>query len=122
MIFQLIGDYEFTACTYLAGDETPGNDCSNKTVTNHPPAYCDTVIQMALMTGSTNVLSRNINNTTVLMANGYGDYTSMVDTVAPGNRYDISIEVTGNAWYMRKNIQRWVDWNHELGLHDPGEE
>ncbi len=121
MIFQLIGDYEFTACTYLAGDETPGNDCSNKTVTNNPPAYCVTGYTNGTDDWISNVTFQEINNTTGPDPNGYGDYTSMVGTVAPGNSYDISIEVTvDGTWEEYTKV--WVDWNQNWDFTDPGEE
>jgi hypothetical protein len=34
------GTYNFEACTNLAGDQNPGNDCKTKPVTNNEPSLC----------------------------------------------------------------------------------
>jgi len=104
---SVYGDYGFDACTYLAGDENPGNDCKSKTVTNYAPSYCD---------ASTNVedewiahvLCGDIDNASGWQG-GVADYTDLSTVIEAGMSEAITVE-NGNAW-ASDIVYAWVDWN-----------
>ena len=103
------GDYEFTACTQLAGDEYTDNDCKEKTVTNSAPSYCDasTSIQDEFIE---NVLCGTIDNTSGWQG-GVADYTDISTTIVQGTSEPIVV-TNGNAWSSDK-VTVWVDWNND---------
>ncbi|OYT11566.1 MAG: hypothetical protein B6I19_11195, partial [Bacteroidetes bacterium 4572_114] len=102
------GEYVFDACTDLAGDENPDNDCKSKTVTNYAPSYCD---------ASTNtedewimdVVCGDINNLGTGWQGGVADYTDQYTTIDAGASEAITVE-NGNAW-ASDIVYVWVDWN-----------
>ncbi len=114
-----LGDYVFVACTYLAGDENPGNDCKTKTVSNNVPEYCDastTTEDEWIM----DVICGDINNLGTGWQGGVADYTDQWTTIDAGASEDITIE-NGNAW-TSDIVYCWVDWNMDYVFEQGGNE
>ena len=101
------GDYTFTACTALSGDENTANDCKNKTVSNKLPEYCpaSTTTQDEYIA---NVLCGTINNTSGWQG-GVADYTAIFTEINAGESEAITV-TNGNAWASDK-VTCWVDWD-----------
>ena len=111
------GDYVFTACTNLSGDEKPENDCKEKTVTNKFPTYCDasTTYEDEYIA---NVLCGTIDNSSGWQG-GVADYTAFTTAIGAGQSEDI-IVTNGNPWGSDK-VTIWVDWNMNYEF-DSGDE
>jgi hypothetical protein len=97
----------FNACTALAGDEAPANNCKTASVTNVLPVYCD---------ASTTTEDEYIANVTMGMINnssgwqgGVADYTAIYTEIAAGESQDVVI-TNGTPW-ASDITYIWVDWN-----------
>lgn len=77
---------------------------------NPPSGYCIPGANCEDDDVITNVTFREINNPTGCSPDGYGDYTHLTATVAPGDSYPISVTV-GSGWYERVSL--WIDWNQD---------
>ncbi|MDD3527755.1 MAG: GEVED domain-containing protein, partial [Bacteroidales bacterium] len=111
------GDYTFTACTALSGDEKPTNDCKEKIVTNKLPEYCpaSTTTQDEYIS---NVLCGTIDNSSGWQG-GVADYTDIYTAIAAGQSEDITV-TNGNPWSSDK-VTCWVDWDMSYTF-DEGDE
>ena len=67
----------------------------------------------------TNVTFNTIDNTTVADTNGYGDYTAVSTTIAPGSTYPLSVTIKPDTG---EKISVFFDWNQNEIFTDPGEE
>ncbi len=67
----------------------------------------------------TNVTFNTIDNTTVADTSGYGDYTAVSTTVAPGSTYLLSVTIKPDTG---EKISVFFDWNQNEVFTDPGEE
>lgn len=68
--------------------------------------------------GITNFSAGTINNTTVIEANNYGDYTSLSTNVFVGATLPFSVTLRTGYGYST-NV--WVDWNNDGDFIDAGE-
>jgi uncharacterized protein (TIGR02145 family) len=101
--------YVFNACTALAGDEIPGNNCKAASVTNELPIYCDasTTTQDEYIS---NVLFGSINNSSGWQG-GVSDYTAISTTIEAGASEAMTI-INGTPW-ASDIVYVWVDWNKD---------
>ena len=113
------GSYEFEACTYLPGDETPGNDCKSKTVENLAPSLCVPVYTTGCTVGDgfTDFAVEQIENygsgCADLNGTGWSQYLGMGPAMLEGgNTYDV-IMGTG---YANNFATIWIDFNDDLDL------
>jgi hypothetical protein len=113
-----LGDYVFEACTYLAGDENPDNDCKTKTVSNNLPEYCDATTTTE-DEWIANVLCGDIDNSSGWQG-GVADYTDQYTTIDAGSSEDITV-TNGNAW-ASDIVYCWVDWNMDYVFEQGGDE
>jgi hypothetical protein len=104
-----LGEYDFEACTYLSGDENPGNDCKTKTVENQLPEYC-TASTSTEDEYIANVLFGDINNSSGWQG-GVADYTDITTTLAPGASADMT--VSNPVPYSADLVSVWIDWNQD---------
>ncbi|NCU37224.1 T9SS type A sorting domain-containing protein, partial [Candidatus Falkowbacteria bacterium] len=111
------GDYTFTACTALSGDENPANNCKEKTVSNKLPEYCpaSTVYEDEYIS---NVLCGSINNSSGWQG-GVADYTAIFTEINAGASEAITV-TNGNPWSSDK-VTCWVDWDMSYTFDDGSE-
>jgi hypothetical protein len=111
------GDYTFTACTALTGDENAANDCKNKTVINKLPEYCpaSTTYEDEYIA---NVLCGTIDNSSGWQG-GVADYTAISTAIGAGQSEAIVV-TNGNPW-ASDLVTCWVDWNMSYTF-DEGDE
>lgn len=113
------GDYTFTACTALSGDEMPNNDCKDKIVTNKFPtySYCDasTAYKGEYIS---NVLCGNIDKSSGWQG-GVADYTTIYTVIPAGQSEDIL--VTNGDPIASDKVTCWVDWDMSYTF-DEGDE
>jgi hypothetical protein len=62
----------------------------------------------------------NISGTGDGPAGCYSDFTSMVTTLTPGQSYPVTLR--NASAYTADQAAVWIDWNHNLGLLDAGEQ
>ncbi len=112
------GEWVFEACTMLAGDNNPDNDCKTKTVTHIPPSYCPatTATEDEFIS---NVLCGTIDNASGWQG-GVADYTDISTVIDAGQSEDITI-TNGNAW-AADIVICWVDWNSDFEWEQGGNE
>jgi len=109
------GDYVFTACTQLPGDQGAAFDCATKHITNSPQAYCDAGVYYQTGEYISKVELGNIDNLTGRQT-GVGDYTYLYADI-PSGGFDI-ITVSSDWPHPVPNPNWddvttfcWVDWN-----------
>ena len=69
---------------------------------------------------STTFAAANFNNSSVLSANGYGDYTATQSVSAfAGTSFNLSASYNGINYYNFAKV--WVDWNNDFDFNDAGE-
>ena len=112
-----LGVWVFEACTMMAGDENPENDCKTKTVTHLEPMYCDASTNNQDEYIS-NVLCGTIDNSSGWQG-GVADYTAISTAIAAGQTEAITV-TNGNPWGSDK-VTVWVDWNKNYEF-DGGDE
>jgi hypothetical protein len=118
------GDYNFEACTQLAGDENPDNDCKTKVVTNIEPFVCvDGLYSTGCSFGDglTYWDFSDVNVPDIPCGNGnpydwYHDYTDMVHSLEAGMDYTLTVQ----AGYNNTFFDVWIDFNDNL-YYDPDE-
>jgi len=113
------GTYNFEACTDLAGDENPGNDCKTKVVENSPPSLCVPVYTTGCTVGDgfTDFALEQIENygsgCADLNGVGWSQYLGLGPALLEGgNTYDV-IMSTG---YANNFATIWIDFNDDLDL------
>jgi hypothetical protein len=113
-----LGEWFFEACTMLAGDENPDNDCKTKTVIHLEPMYCDasTSTEDEYIA---NVLCGTIDNSSGWQG-GVADYTDISTMIIAGQSQDITV-TNGNAW-ASDIVYCWVDWNKNYEFDQGGNE
>ncbi len=113
------GTYDFEACTMLAGDEYPDNDCKTKTVTNDEPSLCIENLYTSGCGFGDGLISWSLENIEVpdIPCSGtpewYHDYTDQVHNLPPGD-YDLTVV----AGYGSTYFDVWIDFNDDLLLTD----
>ena len=112
------GDYTFTACTYLDGDENPDNDCKTKIVSSLAPFLCiDGLYSSGCNFGDGLVYwdFANINIPEIECGNGdphdwYHDFTEQEHLLAAGSVNLLTVK----AGYNDNYFDVWIDFNDDL--------
>ncbi len=117
------GIYNFEACTNLAGDEYPNNNCKTKAVENKEPSLCiDNLYSSgcSLGDGLTSWDFVNINVPNIPCSGTppwYHDYRDMVHEVEAGQTYVLTV----TAGYTNTYFDVWIDFNDDLVLNNADE-
>lgn len=112
------GDYNFDACTQLAGDENPANDCKTKVVTNIEPWLCVDGLYTTGCSLGDGLVYWDISNVNVpdIPCTGtpawYHDYTDMVHDFTAGGTFTLTVQ----AGYGSTYFDVWIDFNDDLIL------
>ncbi len=113
------GSYEFEACTFLAGDENPNNDCKTKTVENLEPSLCAPVYSSGCSVGDgfTDFAVEEIQNLANGCANlngtGWSQYFGLGPAILfPGVTHTFQM----GTGYSNQYVNIWIDFNDDLDL------
>jgi hypothetical protein len=109
------GDYIFTACTELDGDQGAAFDCTVKTVVNDPPSYCPAKTYYQSGEYISRVQLGNIDNPSGRQRE-VADYTHLYADIPSGGSDIITVT---NGWphpepnpnWANTTTHCWVDWN-----------
>jgi hypothetical protein len=117
------GTYNFEACTNLAGDENPNNNCKTKSVENKEPSLCVDNLYSSGCSYGDGLISWDFANINVpnIPCSGtppwYHDYRDMVHEVEAGQTYVLTV----TAGYSNTNFDVWIDFNDDLILNNADE-
>ncbi len=118
------GTYNFEACTNLAGDENPNNNCKTKAVKNNEPSICwDNLYSTGCSTYGDGLISWDFVNINVpnIPCSGtppwYHDYRDMVHQVVAGQTYVLTVTAGFSSTYF----DVWIDFNDDLVLNNADE-
>jgi hypothetical protein len=117
------GIYNFEACTNLAGDENPNNNCKTKFVENKEPSLCVNNLYSVGCTYGDGLNSWDFVNINVpnIPCSGipawYHDYRDMVHEVEAGQTYVLSVTAGSSSTYF----DVWIDFNDDLILNNANE-
>jgi hypothetical protein len=117
------GIYNFEACTNLAGDENPNNNCKTKSVENKEPSLCVDNLYSSGCSYGDGLISWDFANINVpnIPCSGtppwYHDYRDMVHEVEAGQTYVLTV----TAGYSNTNFDVWIDFNDDLILNNADE-
>jgi hypothetical protein len=117
------GIYNFEACTNLAGDEYPNNDCKTKAVKNNEPSICwDNLYSSGCSFGDglTSWDFANINVPNIPCSGTppwYHDYRDMVHQVVAGQTYVLTVTAGFSSTYF----DVWIDFNDDFVLNNADE-
>jgi hypothetical protein len=112
------GTYVFEACSYLAGDESPANDCITKTVVSSDGDYCDALTEFQTEYIA-HVLCGDIDNSSDWQYN-VADYTHFSTDIESGMLENITVSV--GDWWGLDIVYAWVDWNLNCTFEHGGNE
>ena len=116
------GEYGFEACTMLAGDENPDNDCKSKTVVNEAPSLCLEGLYTSGCSFGDGLITwdlANINVPVIECGNGdpydwYHDFQDMVHEFEAGTTYTLTVQ----CGYASTFLDVWIDLNDDLYCSD----
>jgi hypothetical protein len=117
------GIYNFEACTNLAGDENPNNNCKTKSVENKEPSLCVDNLYSSGCSYGDGLISWDFANINVpnIPCSGtppwYHDYRDMVHEVEAGQTYVLTV----TAGYSNTNFDVWIDFNDDLIFNNADE-
>ena len=103
--FSALGSYTVVASTSLTGDQDSSNDEVTAVIEN---ILCQPTMDCSFGDGFKLVSIAEINN--VSGCEGYGDFTSQIANLGPGNTYDITF-TTG---YGDQHVKVWIDFNDDF--------
>lgn len=109
------GDYVFTACTELPGDQGAAYDCATKIVTNSPQTYCSAGVYYQSGEYISRVEFGSIDNPSGRQFD-VADYTHLYTDIPLGGSEIITVT---NGWphpephptWWNTTTYCWVDWN-----------
>ncbi len=116
--------YQLKAWTSLPCDIFFANDSIFASVTNQPPAYCQSTATLSSNTEITNVsIGTVLNNSSTPSGAMYSDYTGTVApaVLSPGVNYTMTITTDyapGSSSNSTCHVKAWIDFDQD-GVFDP---
>jgi hypothetical protein len=113
---SVYGDYVFEACTQLASDENPANDCKTKMVFNVAPSLCVDNLYSSGCGFGDGLIYWSLENIEIpdIPCSGnpewYHDYTDQIHELNAGQTHQLTVM----AGYDENYFDVWIDYNDDL--------